>query len=306
MRAARRWLVWDHKKAPYYVNGGARGEGGTLDSPEDVARLASYDEAVDALRRLPEVYAGIGFALGHGWQGIDLDNVPENRLSALANDLPGYVELSPSGKGCHAIGYGRPFATLGNRNGVEAYAGGRYFTVTENMIRDGGLVCLADFVAQRVAPVHAAGRTEDASTAPAGAYEVEEVDARTKSDLRSALNFIPADDRAVWIAVGLALKTLGPTGRELWYTWSQNCPAKWDPVAAEDAWDTFRPTRTGWQSIFSRAQALGWLNPRSKAAQAPEPQVTAVAQAAGALTATRCSRRTASTTPARKTPTRPT
>lgn len=162
--AARRWLLWcwgelnpvtgKRAKVPYYAGGRMRT--GPLDTPEDTSRLVSNAEALAAARRLPGVYAGLGFALGDGWQGIDLDNVAHNGLSDLAHALPSYVELSPSGKGCHALGYGRPFATLApdKTTGIEAYAGKRFFTFTGEVISFGPIVCLADFVEQRLVTRH--------------------------------------------------------------------------------------------------------------------------------------------------------
>jgi primase-polymerase (primpol)-like protein len=162
LAGARRWLLWcwgeqreDGKRAkvPYYAGGGMRRKTGT---PEDLARLVTYDEAIVAAWQLIGVYAGLGFALGDGWQGIDLDSVRLNRLSDLANALPSYVELSPSGNGCHAIGFGRPFDTLApdKTTGIEAYSHSRFFTFTGWVIRFGPQTCLADFVQQRLVTRH--------------------------------------------------------------------------------------------------------------------------------------------------------
>ncbi|MCC7100275.1 MAG: AAA family ATPase [Rubrivivax sp.] len=276
LRAARQWLAYriephadptkKPRKVPYYVTGGRRE--GTLDTPEDMARLVTFDEALDAWQRLgPAVYSGLAVALNNGWQGIDFDDVPQNQLADLANEVPGYVEKSPSGNGCHALGYGAPFASLGsNGTGIEAYAAGRFFTVTGNTIRPGPLADLAPFVQQRLVPRHGAAR------GPAGAgYEVETLAPQTITELRSALNAIPCDDRQVWVSVGMALKTLGESvGWELWATWSQRS-TKWDAQEAGRTWDGLTPTRTGYAAIFSRAQAHGWVNPASNAAQVATP-----------------------------------
>ncbi|MEQ1683490.1 MAG: hypothetical protein ABL916_07560 [Burkholderiaceae bacterium] len=168
MASARRWLRWRYgpadtltgrrPKVPWYSNGGRRH--GPLDCPEDSARLVTYDEAWADLCRSRDCFDGLGFALGFDgaggyWQGGDFDDVPHNRLSDLANAAPSYVELSPSGMGCHAIGYGRHFHTLApNKSGIEAYAGSRFFTFTGNVIRPGPLCCIADFVEQALVIRH--------------------------------------------------------------------------------------------------------------------------------------------------------
>ena len=68
MKAARRWML-HHEKRPFYASGKPRS--GTLDSPQDLAQLVSFTEAQAALAANPK-FSGLGFALGHGWQGIDL------------------------------------------------------------------------------------------------------------------------------------------------------------------------------------------------------------------------------------------
>lgn len=158
MQQARRWLVWrlvpdpdptkKPRKVPHYINGTYRGE---TDTPDDAAQLATYQQAL----AVAHWYSGIGFALGNGWQGIDFDEVPTKCLSDLANTVAGYVELSPSETGCHAIGYGRQFRNLAsNKSGIEAYCGKRFFTFTGVLIRDAPLTCLADYVERVLTPRH--------------------------------------------------------------------------------------------------------------------------------------------------------
>lgn len=264
----RRWLLWKSvpsidptkkdRKVAYYANGATRG---ATDTPDDWAQLVTWDEAQEAFRR--GSYTGFGFALGPDgtgsvWQGFDADNVPPDRLNATLTGLPGYVEVSPSGRGIHAIGYGRSFATLGsNGSGLEAYCAGRFFTVTGDRAR-GAVCCIADFVETAVAPGHARANAKAGSSC--AAQPAHRLDDRTYADLRSALNAIPCEDRSVWVSVGMALKTLGDApGYELWATWSQRS-AKWDPVDGGRVWDSLDPKETSYQAVFVRAEAFGWLN----------------------------------------------
>lgn len=267
MMAARRWMVASPEKKPYYVNGQKRG---ATDTPEDLAQLSSYEDAKAAATNHPGWM--LGFALGPDgngghWQGIDFDKVVANGLGDLANVVPGYVEMSPSGEGAHAIGYGLRFDTLGsNKSGIEAYSSGRYFTVTERGIRDSGPVCLASFVTKTLAPRHSIARDSSDS------QRVEDgpVDDRTKRDLRAALLFMRADDYHLWIRMGLALRELGDVGRGLWMEWSATSE-KFDAKQAARKWDTFNPGDTGHQAVFAEAQRQGWLNPASSAAQPDQP-----------------------------------
>ncbi|MCZ4317066.1 DUF3987 domain-containing protein [Comamonadaceae bacterium G21597-S1] len=168
MQAANRWLV-HREKQPFYPDGTPRR--GELDTPEDVARMGTFD---DALRTYQAGgFDGIGFALGDGWQGIDLDYIESNGLAHLVDQLPGYVEHSPSGKGVHAIGFGESFNNLdANASGVEAYCSKRFFTVTGDRGR-GTIACIAGFVRAAIEPVHsskarksAASNNDDAQGTP--------------------------------------------------------------------------------------------------------------------------------------------
>ena len=273
---ARRWMLWETvpepdptkkaRKVPYYANGKRRGP---TDTPEDWAQLATYDEVLDAL--VGDVVdtwnpVGIGFALGPDgsgghWQGVDLDNRSATEVDAFISnhDDLGYVEASPSGLGLHLLGYGRDFRTLGpNGTGYEAYANGRFFTFTGDRGR-GVPICIADFVEGPVAERH---RKPTEKGAAAGAVYV---DPQTVADLRSALSCLRADDRDLWVAVGQALKELGDVGRGLWIDWSMTSD-KWKPSDAK-TWDSFDGDRTGYAAVFAKAQAAGWINPRSNTAQ---------------------------------------
>lgn len=276
MTGAKRWLVWKSipqsgkkpRKVPVYVTGEPRN--GLLDTPEDLAKLATFDDACAALAT--NRYAGLGFALGpdgtgNHWQGIDLDDVDGREgLRLLSDDLPGYTETSPSGSGMHAIGYGRPFAALGsNGTGIEAYSAGRYFTVTSEGAGLGEPVDIADFVERVLAPRHGL------RPAPVAAEVMEYVDQRTIAELRSALTSMRADDRDLWVSNGQRLKKLGEVGRSLWLEWSQQSD-KFDAADAARVWDSFTADRTGYQAIFAEAQRRGWLNPMSsQAAPANHP-----------------------------------
>lgn len=272
MRAAKRWLLAAPDKVPYYISGQKRH--GRLDTPADLEQLATYEDAQAALSTRGPAWL-LGFALGKDdsggcLQGIDLDDIEANELAELANGLPGYVEASPSGEGVHAIGYGRQFKTLGaNGSGIEAYAAGRFFTVTEQVIRDGELVCLADHVERVLTSRHQSHRRSSPSAALTSGATVQ-VSPKVVAELRSALNHMRSDDYGLWIETGHALKPLGDTGRGLWLDWSATSP-KFNPQEAAAKWDSFAPALTGYQAVFAKAQQRGWINPASNAAQIGQP-----------------------------------
>lgn len=268
MQAAPRWCLWNSEqrtrrdgsvasvKVPYYVDGSRRR--GDLNA--DQAQLVTYAEASTA--RALWGFSGIGFALGDGWQGVDLDHVDARpELAALVADLPGYVERSPSGTGVHAIGYGQPFRALGsNSSGVEAYAESRFFTFTGDALRDGPLADLGPFVSLTLSPMHAsaAARAGNRPPRPPATPTGDEV----ADELADALRYLDADDRETWIAAGQALCSLGDAGYSLWAAWSDT--PKFPGGDDLEKWHTFKGDRTGYAAIFARAAAAGWSNPRKR------------------------------------------
>jgi hypothetical protein len=271
MQNAPRWLLWrlipnpkpgkKPIKKPFYANGIPRNGG--LDTPYDYAQLVPMSAALGVLQA--GGYTGVGFALGPDgtgghWQGVDFDNLPERPdLQSIA--LPGYTETSPSGRGRHAIGYGRAFQTLGsNKSGIEAYAAGRYFTVT-GADPAGELCDLADFVESRLVPMHGTAIRPPIPSAPL--EPAEPITPEGLADLYGALLSMPSEDRSTWVSMGLALKSLGDDGRDLWLYWSATCPEKYDEDDALAAWDSFRPERTGYKAVFAEAQRRGWDNPQA-------------------------------------------
>lgn len=284
MKQARIWLLWKSvsdspekkpRKIPFYVDGKVRS--GQLDGPDDLAKLVTYAEAASRFDAAGKTYAGLAIALcpdasGYAWQGLDFDDIVANGLGDIADlwtsgDYAGYgyVEQSPSELGLHIIGYGKPFAALGsNGSGIEAYSGARFFTFTGKPIvpESPCLPCdLADFVETVLRPRH--GKSPTPSTR---SVDTVVVDPKTLTELRSALTSLRADDRDLWIKMGMALRELGEVGRGLWLDWSQSS-TKFEPLDAAKVWDSLKPSNTGYAAVFAEAQRQGWLNPASNAAR---------------------------------------
>jgi hypothetical protein len=157
------WLLWKSKpatdggksrKVPFYSNGAPRS--GTLDAPEDRARLVYF---ATATATLTPAYAGLGVALGEipGDEiivsGTDLDNCRDAttgeldaRAVAILAAANSYAEVSPSGCGIKIFGTGDVGTTKATdvAGGLEIYSGGRFFTVTGDAINLAGLADLHD------------------------------------------------------------------------------------------------------------------------------------------------------------------
>jgi putative DNA primase/helicase len=112
-------------------------------------------------------------------------------------------------------------------------------------------------LALAAAPVSAAATSEP--------VEVEVTD-ELLADLRSALQVLDASDRDVWISCAGALRCLGDAGFAIWLDWSQTSDKYQD--GDEATFYTVGADRTGYAAVLAKAQAAGWINPRSTLARA--------------------------------------
>ena len=136
LRARRAWVTWRYQrqgdrsvKPPYDPRTGHRA------SCSDPDTWGSVEEALAAHRG--GGYDGIGFQLTPPFVGVDLDGCrdPEMgvinvRAQAIIEQLDGYTEVSPSGRGVHIFVTGELPPGRRRTEGVELYDGDRYFTVT--------------------------------------------------------------------------------------------------------------------------------------------------------------------------------
>jgi hypothetical protein len=255
MRNAKRWLLWrsekdkkDHstRKVPYYADGTFRR--GTLDTAEDLRRLETYDVAVDKLSRGD--FTGLGFALGKDgegyWQGIDLDDLSEHKNDKLADKLPGYVEISPSGDGVHAIGYGQYFRNK-NRSGEkgwEYYSRAKYFTFTGNVFKNGEIVDLKPFIKRYID-----NDISDDEVENKGSLGQLILSDSQLEDIERALKFIDSDcPRDTWLQIGFSLARV-PDGFRLFSEWSKRSSGAKHSVATdadiEDQWNDIHTNSRG-------------------------------------------------------------
>jgi putative DNA primase/helicase len=105
-----------------------------------------------------------------------------------------------------------------------------------------------------------AGQRTKAETAPTPYSQEEE------ARLRSALAFIPADERDTWRDMGAALHSLGwgEKGLAIWTDWSRTCAEKYDEADQQKTWESFdRPyagARITPATIFYKACQHGWID----------------------------------------------
>lgn len=126
-------------KVPYNGVSGDRAQVNNKDT------WTSFNVAINGVIKYG--FEGIGFVLGNGIFGIDLDNHPnsngvfdmddktfENFTSEFIDALDSYTEYSRSGKGIHIICEGTLPEGRRRKGCVEMYDSGRFFVFTGNVI----------------------------------------------------------------------------------------------------------------------------------------------------------------------------
>jgi putative DNA primase/helicase len=77
--------------------------------------------------------------------------------------------------------------------------------------------------------------------------------------IASAIGFIPADDRSVWVEVGMAVKSeLGDAGFPIWDDWSKQAES-YRPESAKAVWKSIRECgKITVGTLFHHAKCHGW------------------------------------------------
>lgn len=136
----RQFLLWRFepdpagkkpRKVPYYVSGTRRN--GTQGEPADLAQMATFSQALEALEA--GGYDGIGIAMlpGGGLVGVDLDGcltggkINPDKAPFVAGT---YSEVSPSGKGVRGLYFGEYADRKHLDAGVEVFCTKGFLTLT--------------------------------------------------------------------------------------------------------------------------------------------------------------------------------
>ena len=189
MKEALRWVNWHFEerderstKVPLNARTGQRA------SSTDPETWSTFEMACQTHKACGNG-VGVGFVLGGGFVGIDLDKcrdpqtgIVESWAMGIVSEIGSYCEISPSGTGLHIIAMGKLPPGRRRSGRIEAYDKDRFFCVTgdhlpgspEYLLTGGG--ALAQFhekyLASKDSPVPEAAPTDETFTSAISDEEI--------------------------------------------------------------------------------------------------------------------------------------
>ena len=259
LRKTPRWVMWsfvevgedDSKrwaKVPLQVTG----KYASSTNPETWTDFISAEQAY-----LTHKFDGIGFVFSadDNLVGVDLDDCYDSQsgsfinaaMQQLANQIDGYMEVSPSGTGVKIFTRSSPFASHADHAiGFEAYSKGRFFTVTGQHIS--GTIPAGEQDLSSIIPERTMKATGDAFgdyTPPVEDWDIT----RAENELLAHLDDFGYSN---WLKVGMVLHHQfngDVEACEAWDRWSQN-GAKYHAHACENKWRTFKGSGATLRSLI--------------------------------------------------------
>ena len=274
LRKIPRWVMWSFvqvgdgdnqrwAKMPIQVTG----RSASSTNPATWTDFLSVEQAYNTAK-----FDGIGFVFckDDDLVGVDLDDCYDlaggfinAAMQQLAQQVDGYMEISPSGTGVKIFTRSTPFASHADHSiGFEAYATGRFFTVTGHKLS--GNIPDQPQDLSGVIPARTMRQTGDAFgdyTPPLEGYDIHRVETEILSQLDPNMGY------SDWLKVGAILhhQFQGDVEAcEAWDRWSalgDGYTATGD-YSCENKWKTFKGSGATLRSLLfqvnqeERTQAL--------------------------------------------------
>ena len=271
LKSLKRWLL-HRDKVPHYTDRKKRN--GVLDDPADVAQLASYAEALAALKTHPEFGLGFAIVAGDDVIALDADKVLGNEKEADAMALLGntYIETSPSGNGLHAFYFGKFKPARKKVESFECYTEKRFFTMTGLPI-SGSASDVTDATTEdleRIASTFgiagAESSAESKRTDPFATYTNTTLSPQQIKDARAVIALMRdkgmhLKPSSSWHEVIGCFAPYGAQGVDLANEFSVGCPSYTPEDVTKKIKDKLRRGATGIGRLFDIAAEVGITNP---------------------------------------------
>ena len=258
-----RWVLWkfveigdETTKRWSKIPTQASGQPASSTNPETWTDFLTVQHEYEAH---PTKYAGIGFVFTGDDDiiGVDLDDCYDvhsgsfiNAASQqLAQQIDGYMEVSPSGTGVKIFTRANlPASHVDHSIGLEIYPKSRFFTVTGHHLGGALPSVVQDLTA--IVPPRTITRTGDAFadyTPPLEEYDVARVETEILANLPQSM--YEYDD---WLKVGMVLHHQfdgDVEACEAWDRWSSQGP-EYQTNACENKWRTFKGSGATLRSLI--------------------------------------------------------
>jgi P4 family phage/plasmid primase-like protien len=263
LRKVPRWVMWSFVQVGDGVNRRwakmplqVTGRYASSTDPKTWTDFMSVEQAYNTHK-----FDGVGFVFSHDDDlvGIDLDDCYDHQqarfinaaMQQLADNVEGYMEVSPSGTGVKIFTRSNPFASHADHSiGFEAYANSRFFTVTGQHISGTVPTDVQDL--SSVIPERTLHKTGDAFgdyTAPLEGYDIHRVETEILSKLDPNMGY------SDWLKVGAILHHQfggDVEACEAWDRWSSTgagYTATGD-YSCENKWRTFKGSGATLRSLL--------------------------------------------------------
>lgn len=276
IKSEKRWVCWKWKrtdskwtKAPVQV-------AGRFAKSSDSTTWDTFENVINAYHKNPSI-AGIGFVLGDGFAGVDLDSCYDPNtdeadpiISKVVREIDSYTEISPSRTGVKILARGtlpegKRQSDADSKYDLECYDSGRFFTITGQAWK--GTRPIVQGAARELAWFHKTYIDPNKANDAANLNGFNANDWNERPDRvndvdkgREALRNIPrhySDTYADWIAIGLAAKSCGDLFRE-WEQWSAQS-VKYVAGECQKKWDGFKTTEIGVGTLIKLGKESGWV-----------------------------------------------
>ncbi len=276
MASYPQWIVW--RKGPVNKQGKfdkipisprtGKAISGTHDSGVYLQRAGTFQEALDAQKRLKA--SGLGFVLSKNdpFVGVDIDNCLGNggdpgAVVEIVEQFDSYTEVTPSGKGLRIFCKGKlPEGAKTNPEGneYEIYDCKKFLTITGQPWGEKRPLREAQKAIQWYCENKTGIREPKKEPQEKPDKSLSEV-AKDLERAKEALQSVPADNYDLWLRIGFALHSTG-AGRwayQVWDEWSRTSD-KYDERDQEKTWQSFKGREGGITlgTLFETAKEHGW------------------------------------------------